>query len=254
MTIAQHIVDLINADIDGEISTVEKQELEAILATDGEAQAFHSELSMLCEAMDSAEAVTPPTYLKHTILEMTGPKRSKLKSPVSGSRFFSAPAIRFAGAFTAGVLLALGFLSSDMVSRNSFDDVTGLVGTMADHGANLSAKNSIYINRSDINGTVAIYRSGQILIVEFDLLSHVPVDIVAEFPGEHVWFNGFAQLESSGTSVATEPGRVTIRTEGKRRYAVYLHDTASRQTAINLRFIAAGNVIHEAQLVSDESI
>jgi hypothetical protein len=254
MTIAQHIVDLINADIDGEISAVEKQELEAILAIDREAQAVHSELSMICEAMESAETVTPPTYLKHTILEMTGPKRSRSKFPVSGTRFFSVPAIRIAGAFAAGVILALGFLRSDLVSRNSFDDVTGLVGTMTDRGADLSAKNSINISRSDINGTVTIYRSGQILIVEFDLSSHVPIDIVAEFPGDDVWFNGFAQLESSGTSVAAEPGRVTVRTEGKRRYAVYLHDVASRETTIDLRFIAAGNVIHEAQLVSNESI
>jgi hypothetical protein len=253
MTIAQHIVDLINADIDGEISIVEKRELEAILATDCEAQAFHSELSKLCAAMDSAEAVTPPTYLKHTILEMTGAKRSRSKSPMSGNRFFSAPAIRFAGAFAAGVVLALGFLSSDLVSRNSFDDVTGLVGTMTDRGADLSAKNGIYLNRSDIDGTVSIYRSGQMLIVEFDLSSQVPIDIVAEFPGEDVWFNGFAQLESSGTSVAAERGRVTVHTEGKRRYAVYLHDAASTATTIDLRFIAAGNVIHEAQLVSDES-
>ncbi len=254
MTIAQHIVYLINADIDGEISIVEKRELEAILASDGEALAFHSELFKLCEAMDSAEAVTPPTYLKHTILEMTAAKRPRSKSPVSRHRFFSAPAIRFAGAFAAGVVLALGFLSSDMVFRNSFDDITGLVGTMTDRGADLAAKNSIYLNRSDINGSVSIYRSGQMLIVEFDLSSQVPIDIVAVFPGEDVWFNGFAQLESSGTSVAAERGRVTVHTEGKRRYAVYLHDAASTETTIDLRFIAAGNVIHEAQLVSDESI
>lgn len=206
MTIAQHIVDLINADIDGEIGVVERRELDGILATDSEAQAFHSELSLICEAMDSAEAVTPPTYLKHTILEMTGPKSSKAKSVVSGRRFLSAPALRLAGAFAAGVVLALGLLSSDMASRNTFDDVTGLVGTMSHRGADLSAKNSIYISRNEINGTVTIYRSGQILIVDFDLSSHVPIDIVAEFPDGGVWFNGFAQLESSGTSVAAEPG------------------------------------------------
>jgi hypothetical protein len=254
MTIAQHIVDLINADIDGEISAVEKRELEAILAIDREAQALHSQLSMICAAMDSAKAVTPPTYLKHTILEMTVPNRFKSRSPASGRRFFSAPAVRLAGAFAAGIVLALGYLGSDLVSRNSFDDVTGLVGTMTDRRADLSVKNSINVSRSDISGTVTIDRSGQILIVEFDLSSLVPIDIVAEFPGEDIWFNGFAQLESSGTSVAAEPGRVTVRTEGKRRYAVYLHDAAGREATIGLRFIAAGNVIHEAQLVTDESI
>jgi hypothetical protein len=254
MSIAQHIVELINAEIDGEISAVEKRELEAILATDGEARTFHSELARLCEAMDSAEAVTPPAFLKHTILEMTGSKRGKSKSSASGKRFFSAPAIRFSGAFAAGVVLALGFLSSDMVSRNAFDDVTGLVGTMSDRDADLSVKNSIYISSGDVDGTVTINRSGQMLIVEFDLTSRVPIDIVAEFPDAGVWFNGFAQLESSGTSVAAEPGRVTVRSEGKRRYAVYLHDAAGRNTTIDLRFIAAGNVIYEAQLVSDESI
>ncbi len=254
MAIAQHIVDLINADLDGEISTVEKRELEAILAANGEARAFHFELSVLCQAMDSIEGIEPPSYLRHVIMEMAGPKRFRSTSPGLARRLFSVPAIRLAGAFAAGIVLTISFVSSDKISKNAFDDVTGLVGTMSNRGPSLSASDSTHISGSDITGTVAIYRSGQILILDFDLVSQEPVDIVAEFADKNIWFNGFAQLESSGTSVAAEPGRVTLRMEGKRRYAVYLHDAGSKGATVNLRFIVDGSVIHEDQLVSRETM
>lgn len=254
MAIAQHTIDLINADIDGEISASEKRELEAVLATSSEAKALHADLSVLCQAMDSAEAVVPPTYLRHSILEMTGSMRSRSRLATPARRFLSSPALRFTGAFAAGVVLALGIFSISKMPATKFDDLTGLVGTISDRGAGSADKSLIYIGRSDISGSVAIHRSGQLLIVDLDLVSQVPVDVVTEFPGKDVWFNGFAQLESSGTSVAAEPGRVTVRAEGKRRYAIYLHDADGKDTTVDLRFVAGGTVIHAVQLVSDESI
>ena len=36
--------------------------------------------------------------------------------------------------------------------------------------------------------------------------------------------------------------------QGKRRYAVFLHNQGEHETTVNLRFMADGEVVHEASL------
>ena len=74
------------------------------------------------------------------------------------------------------------------------------------------------------------------------------IEIEADYSDQTIWFNGFAQLESEGTTMSAETGRVRLGMEGKRRYAVYLHNRGSRETTVNLRFVANGEVVHEASL------
>lgn len=248
MAIEQKIIELINADVDGEISSADKRELDAILASNAESRVFHMELASLCTAMDSFESLEPPPHLRHLIMDSVRPQRSTAADTRRFSRLLSAPALRFAAAFAAGVILTLSFVSSDNISRHAFEDVTGLVGTMSESGSKLPVGSSISISRADIAGNITSHRSGQILIIDFDLVTHGPVDIVAGFAGQSIWFNGFAQLESVGTSVAAEAGQVTLRMDGKRRYALYLHDAGSGDARIDLKFVSAGTVIHEAQL------
>ena len=104
------------------------------------------------------------------------------------------------------------------------------------------------IDESEVAGTVTLRSTGSILIVDFDLSAKQPVEILAGYSDKSIWFNGFAQLESSGTSVAAQVGSVTLQMDGKRRYAVYLNNPGQRPATINLQFMAAGEVIHEAQL------
>ena len=104
------------------------------------------------------------------------------------------------------------------------------------------------IDKSQVAGTVTLRSAGPILIVDFDLSARGPVEILAGYSDKSIWFNGFAQLESSGTSISAETGRVTLGMQGKRRYAVYLHNEGGRATTVNLQFRSDGEVVHEASL------
>ena len=68
MAIEQKYIDLINADVDGEISPDDKRELDAFLAANDEARELHAELTMLCGSIDSVESASPPPHLKYVIL------------------------------------------------------------------------------------------------------------------------------------------------------------------------------------------
>jgi hypothetical protein len=243
-------IELINADIDGEISSADKTALQALLVNNPDAQALHAELSALHASLDSLPELNSPPHLKHTIMaslpQQNQNETSDSRKSVQG--LVAAPAFRYAAMFAAGVILTLSLVNSDQVSQSAFDDVTGLVGTISDQIPEGPGVQTTPIDRKEVAGTVTIRSSGPILIVDFDLVSSGLVDIVASYADKSIWFNGFAQLESPGASISAESGRVALQIDGKRRYALYLHNGGDRDITIHLQFLSQGEAIYETDI------
>ncbi len=247
MAIEQKFEDLINADIDGEISAADKADLEAFLSQSAEGRALHEELSKLCSSLNAVDAEEPPPHLRHVI--MNAVKRPAPQPAASSfiQNLLAAPALRYAAMFAAGVFLTLSLVNSGQISDQAFDDVTGLVGSVA-NPIDAELISSVSVDKQMIAGTVSLRSAGSMLILDFDLVSADAIEIEAGYSDPSIWFNGFAQLESSGTSVSAETGRVTLGMQGKRRYAVYLHNGGGRETTVSLQFRADGEVVHKASL------
>lgn len=247
MAIEQKYQDLINADIDGEISPAEKAELQAFLADSAEGRALHDELTSLCGALDSVEEETPPVHLRHVIMNSIPQPAARASSPGFLQVLFAAPALRYALSFAAGVFLAISIVTSDQVSNQAFDDVTGLVGTVADP-VDARLASSVSIDELDVAGVVSLRSAGSLLILDFDLVAKDHIEVEADYSDPSIWFNGFAQLPSEDTTVSAGAGRVRLGMAGKRRYAVYLHNQGGRDATVRLRFMADGQVVHETSL------
>ncbi len=71
---------------------------------------------------------------------------------------------------------------------------------------------------------------------------------MASYSDQTVWFNGFAQLESPGANISAESGRVTMQIDGKRRYALFLHNAGDREVAINLQFRSGNDVVYNTEV------
>jgi hypothetical protein len=256
MAIEPKISDLINAEIDAKISAEDQALLDRHLAENADAKVFHSELNALCGELQSMPDLEPPAGLRHSVMKRTGNSeriagKSAPRSWMSAlSDFIGIAPVRYAMSFAAGVVLTLTLVSSDQISQRAFDDVTGLVGTMSDPGSSNhgSVVDTMGLTLSELAGTVSLNQAGSLMILDFDLASAGPIEIVAQFGDRDIWFNGFAQLESAGTSIAAETGRVTIQMEGQRRYAVYLHYTGRNAATVNLQFFSAGKLLHEGEM------
>ncbi len=254
MTIEQKYVDLINAEIDDEISADDRALLKAFVAENADAKALRYELAAISNEMSSMEALTPPGDLRHPVMRHVRTENDSnsnaggLSDLLAG--VFGLPLVRYGISFAAGVVLTVSLIGSDQASRQAFTDVTSLVGTMSDTDVSgmLSSEDSMALNLSELAGSVSLNSSGPLMVLDFDLTSENPVEIVATFNDRDIWFNGFAQRESQGTSVAAGTGFVTVRMEGQRRYAVYLHNASQDAATVSLRFIAAGETLHEGQL------
>jgi hypothetical protein len=247
MTVEQKYQDLINADIDGEIGAEEKAELQAFLADSAEGRALHDELSSLCGALDALDEEAPPVHLRHVIMNSIPKPPARSSSPGFLQALFAAPALRYSLSFAGGVFLALSIVNSGQVSNQAFDDVTGLVGTVAEP-VDAQLASSVSVDEVDVAGIVSLRSAGSLLILDFDLVSKDPIEIEADYQDPRIWFNGFAQLESDDTTVAASRGQVRLGMQGKRRYAVYLHNQGGRNATVKLRFLAYGQVVHETSL------
>ena len=259
MTTDQKYIDLMNAEIDGEISVEDQALLDAFVANDEAAQALREEFRGLGKTLDEVEMIAPPADLRRTIVDSIQPSGGAARK--EGSRLsdllaslFGVPVVRYGLSFAAGVVLTFTLFSSDQASRQAFDNVTSLVGTMSDTEIRgMVARDNMSLNLNDLAGSVNLSTSGPLMILDFDLTARNPVEIIATFSDRDIWFNGFAQLESQGTTVAAGTGRVTLRMDGQRRYAVYLHNTGLNAATVNIRFVAAGRILHEGNLSFGEN-
>jgi hypothetical protein len=248
MAINQEFIALINADIDGEIRQEDKDRLDALLLENEEARAMHAELLSLCESIESAKPELPPPHLRHVIMNNIKPTPAGTNSPGFLEWLLAMPAFKYSATFAAGVILTLSAVSSDQQSTRALDNVTGLVGTIADPVRG-DLLNTIAVDNTKVVGQVSLRSTGPLLILDFDLVTSGPIEIDAEYSDRTIWFNGFGQLENSGTTISAKSGSVTLNMEGKRRYAVYLHNEGEkRPVTVNLRFSSGGEVVHEASL------
>lgn len=248
MAIDPKYMELINADIDGEISAPESAELEAFLADSPDGRRLHADMRDLARALGQLEEQDPPTNLRHRIMSNIPRQQTPRQTDSLLRTLFASPVLRYAATFAAGALLMASIVGSDRISESAFSDVSGLVGTIADPAVLGPADDSIDITSTQIAGKVSLRSSGTMLILDFDLVAADRVDIVADYSDRTIWFNGFAQLESSGTAVSAEQGRVKLSMEGKRRYAVFLHNQGNRNTQIDLKFLAGEELLHESSL------
>lgn len=253
MSVEAKIVELINAEIDGEISASDRSLLHDHLRSHPEASRLHDELTELCKSLDSLEALSPPPHLKQVILaslETPAPTATPTTSLPRRWWFPAIPMWQLTGAFALGCVITVGLMSTNQIVARGHEDITDLIGSIgvtADESTR-TGSNMLNLAQDEVTGTVTTNRSGSIMVIDFDLSSREEVEIVVEFADQNVWFNGFAQLESDSTNVSAKSGRVSLQMDGKQKYAIYLHNSNPGSAAVNLQLYAAGELIFEDRL------
>jgi len=64
----QHVLDLLNGSIDGELSTAEQAELDGLLAGSARVRDLNRELGTLTDTLDGVPEKQPPEYLHNAII------------------------------------------------------------------------------------------------------------------------------------------------------------------------------------------
>jgi hypothetical protein len=226
--ISERILELINADMDGELRPEDQSELDAALESSAEARAVRSELQKLSNLMDNLPPQQPPGGLGSRIARNI--ELPKPESSFSLSSLFSSFQPATAGvAFAAGLLLAAGFYEFSS-ERSVPGDSASMVGTMIAGKRNAPEflKNDMQLKGDGFSGTISLRETSGIYILNFDLESEINTEVKVGLDKTGFAFGGFADIQGDENkvleSVMMSGGAMRVLNQGHQQFAVFLRE------------------------------
>lgn len=245
---SERILELINADIDGELRPEDQPELDAALESSAEARAARRDLQKLGRLMEDLPSQEPPASLGINILKGIGLPSRKPRFSLASWLFSLKPAT--AGlAFAAGLVLTVGFYEFSQEGPAAVDSAR-MVGTMvagkaADSGVH---KNDIRLKGDGFSGTISLREDSGIYVLNFDLESEQSTEVKVGLDETGFAFGGFAEVQGDENrifeSVMMSGGALRVVNQGRQQFAVFLRGGGVgepvRPDSISIDFSSAG--------------
>ena len=96
---------------------------------------------------------------------------------------------------------------------------------------------TVTVAMEQVSGTVSLFRSASMRVVEFDLAARQPLEVVVTQEGREARFSSVGGPDSGASH----------------RYALVLDGPGEEGVPIEVRFIASGVLVHEDSLVAGEA-
>jgi anti-sigma factor RsiW len=196
MTESARVLELIHAEVDGELDGPAKAELSRRLLADPGLRALRDEVRATCAAIDALPSEEPPPGLRASIMESlpASPPVCQDRDVRPAGPRGGRPLLRYAAAFAGGLLVsALAFQFS---LRDAQVDSRELAGTLAGVTADPSR---LELRLDEVTGTIHVEGPDSAPRVVAELVAARPVQVVARLDGDEVRLTGFgaSQQESS---------------------------------------------------------
>lgn len=229
--IDEKYLELIHAEVDGELPDRERAELSRYLLANPEARAFREELRSVCAALDAIEQVEPPRGLKESILAAIATRAPAQERTVSRQAGQAPRMLRYAAAFAGGLLVSAIAFQMGFDSRGGIG-VADLVGTMAGPGDTGARRvDSMRLDHGQLAGEVSLYVAGTDLVLAFDVVPQQATEVVVVTVGREERFS----WNAVGTPLPL-------------RHAIALGEIDQAGQSVTVRFTAGGDTIHEGVL------
>lgn len=239
--IEQRILELIHADLDGELDAAARSELQQALHADPEAQALHAQLAKMAGALGRMPPVAPPAGLQQQILQATRPSAKVLPFRERRQQF-----VRYAMALAAGMIIAtvgIGFSGGSRLGLDP-DQLVGTIGGRDDAPAAPASK--IALQAPGLTGTVGLGEVDGRWQLVFDLSSEQPVTVTAAYADAAFRLGGYTQQDPGVGSFSATPGRIDFVNQGTQHLALFLEPGAGGRVRIS--FAGQGTLPAEAVL------
>jgi hypothetical protein len=255
----QRVLNLINAEIDGELAPMERAELESALRSSAEARAMQAELRKLASAMEAMPEQEPPADLMRRILGQIKlpPRRSTAVSRFSIAGMLASFRPAQAGlAFAAGLLLTVSVYEATSRSGEKVD-LSQVVGTMVANPAGTATQqtDNLSIWAPGLSGTVSLSALGEFMLLNFDLESAQETEILVGLAETGFGFGGIAHTSAAGVAVdesyEVSGGTLRVVNPGSHPFVVFLRRPgadAPGAEAIAIEVMRAGERVFEGSV------
>lgn len=223
--------DLINREIDGELSDSERARCMTLLGESEAAREYRAELSRLNELLTQVPSLELPEDLRRRIAtQIELPRPRKWFTHMAG--WMQGRPVSHGVAAAAGLLVAVAVYELGPTPHGA-SDFSSLVGTLA-RGNDL--QNTVQLGALDIDldgvrGRVVLSADDRLQLLRFDVHSEMRVDILVDLAGAGLAFDGFAQETEGDLEVALSDRQLSVENLGTRRFTVVLHQTPDAATA-----------------------
>jgi anti-sigma factor RsiW len=180
----ERAIELINAEIDGELGSETRVELNRLLLADPAIRSLRGEMRRICHALDDIAPDEVPAGLHESIMSALPATPAWRDKPLVSGRF-GRPALRYAAAFAGGLLvsaLAFQFVGSGAPGLDPRD----LAGTLAP-----ASDAVVWIDLPVVKGQVVVADSRTGPVVVSRLAATSPVSVIASSEGRQVRLDGF---------------------------------------------------------------
>jgi hypothetical protein len=230
-------IDLIHAELDGELTSEQRAELSRVLLANPEVRARRDELNRLFGVLAKVASVEPPHDLATSVLQAVGLEAKATRDPAAragfrGTAWYTPTLLRYAAVFVGGLLASAAVLQ--LGSRGgSHLDVSQLVGTIGGHdlAAPEAPIDRIELDLAQVSGSASSYVVESVVVLELALSARQPVEVVAVQGDRSVSFRLAARLGEAPEQLLWVAG-----------------DAGARELAIELKIFGSGTLLYEGAL------
>jgi hypothetical protein len=192
------LLELVQAELDGELSVPERAELARLLLQDPGARRLQGELRTTDRLLRDIAQAEPPPELRSAIL--AGAAQQSGRPRIRRLTGHGWPGYRMAAVILGGLLIVgLSYLVSDgnAPGRN----LQGSLNRIAPHELSLQSEGASL--------GASLHRRGETLRLELDLLTNVPCEVIARIDPAATTFvarTGEAKLAAAKDQISVQPG------------------------------------------------
>ncbi|MFZ0453249.1 MAG: hypothetical protein WCE54_18405 [Ignavibacteriaceae bacterium] len=247
--IEEKYIELINKDIDKEITQKEKTLLELYLKSNPEAQNLYDEYVKSENLLEKLPDNDPSVNLKIQILNSIDKNKYSRVKKNSLFRIFIHRTIfqtRYKIAFTFTLGLLAGLLIYSLLFNNQTTKHNNIYGTI---GINSEVIKSIPVEASNIGGKLDIKWINNNLGLDFSLNSPEQYNLALKFNPDKTKFDNISFYGKNKIKLDSEENILKISESGNHNYMLLFSLKAEMTVNFNLQISRGGNIIFEKEIV-----
>lgn len=225
-TVDPRTLELIQAELDGELDAAGQAELSARLADDAEARVQREQLQRMAQTLSQLAPVEPPAGLSQRWQSARAVAPVTLRQPAR-RRWIGRGGLAMAAA-TLLCALALGL--SDM-GRQQLDS-RDLVGTL---GPDAGAGRTVPVELDGVRGSIALASGASGWDLVFDLDSAEPVAVSANYDPAALRWDGYSHTGAGDVAVDASPGKIAFVNQGVQHLVLHLRPGTGGQVLIRFQ-------------------
>lgn len=229
-----HLLKLINGDIDGVLTSSQQAELEKLLVDSPRARELDGELREISGLLDQLPELEPPGHLRSIIVDRAKPvferKEASRKRWVMHN-LLPTQWLRTAMTVAAGVVLTVAIYETASKPVNS-EEASSMIGTLIKRPDQAPGEllNRVDIETASVNGQIEFLQKDGMYILDVRLDAEASTQLSLDISGRALKLDSVHGGQSDFQSMSNDDGIITISGQGGQHVSLLLRSEPQQET------------------------